>query len=176
MTDGITVPWKDISVHGVATTVTKCIYFMMDQMVVWPGIYEPTGTNGHCTDQLIDTDGDDKDKDNDNENGEFDDYLIFDDEEPMEISECWLIPQDGNMIRSLFLAMNECQSLNPDTDDSEDSMDDYDEDDEGDYNIGENDEDNVLGYASSDDDDANGASRGLGNININDDRFADADE
>lgn len=46
--DGVSIPWTKISLHAVSVDPVKCIYFMLDYRLLWPGvIQERNGTNGN---------------------------------------------------------------------------------------------------------------------------------
>lgn len=82
------------------------------------------------------------------------------DSDTEEMTEMWLIPSDPNTVDSIYQAMTDCQALHPDSADSiSESGSDY-MDFEGD---GNEDGDGELGG-------------NLQDLNINDERFADAEE
>lgn len=177
--EGISIMWKQISVHGISSNPVKCIYFMLDHQFVWRGVYDGAvaiAANGHG-------DGAAAGLPMENENGadsvEEDEGNETDNEdaEEQQLTECWLIPADVNTVDTIFQAMTECQALHPDSADSiseeSDFMDDCDEDDEN----------GIVGpvvavnVEHGQGDNADAVARGgIENLNINDDRFADADE
>ncbi|XP_065359481.1 methylosome subunit pICln [Calliphora vicina] len=159
--DGISIFWKQISVHGISTTPSNCIYFMLDHQLKWPGIYEGeihNHSNGTAEHQ--------SGSENESEDDE-----VYEDAEENQITECWLIPQDQNSVNIMYQAMTECQALHPDSGDSisgdSEYMDDEDEDD--------NDEVPVLG-GDNENASVEQARDTMNNMSLNDDRFADADE
>lgn len=159
--DGISVYWKQISVHGISTVPSKCIYFMLDHQLKWPGIYE-------CDDEHSNGISDHHDCDVGNEADE----ELFNDAEEMQITECWLIPEDQNSVNTMYQAMTECQALHPDSDDSISEDSEYMDDDEEDCN------DVAVGNPSIDDgnEGVDEAGESLNNMSIYSNRFADADE
>lgn len=149
--EGLSILWKQISVHGIAPNPVKCIYFMLDHKLIWEGVYgdvtipNGNGMNGEESDDEEESNGD-------------------------EMTEMWLIPSDPNTVDTIYQAMTDCQALHPDSAESisgseSELMDfesvgqdrdegDDDDDDEGDDNVGGN----------------------MQDLNINDERFADAEE
>uniref|UniRef100_A0A1A9WZN2 Methylosome subunit pICln n=1 Tax=Glossina brevipalpis TaxID=37001 RepID=A0A1A9WZN2_9MUSC len=170
--DGISFFWKQISVHGISSAPTKCIYFMLDHQLTWPGIYEVTAASPHINVQNgVEDEGNATDEEeNDDE--------IFQDAEEEQITECWLIPEDVNTVDTIFQAMTECQALHPDSADSISEESDY-MDDEGLVEAEELVFGEVREVGPVGDSDTVEAQGGIKNLNINDDhdqRFADADE
>lgn len=46
--DGLSIPWTKISLHAVSVDPVKCVYFMLDYRLLWPGvIHERNGSNGN---------------------------------------------------------------------------------------------------------------------------------
>uniref|UniRef100_A0A1A9UNS4 Uncharacterized protein n=1 Tax=Glossina austeni TaxID=7395 RepID=A0A1A9UNS4_GLOAU len=103
--DGISFLWKQISVHGISSaTPAKCIYFMLDHQLTWPGIYEVTAASPYINIQngVEDEANATDEEQNDDE--------IFQDVEEEQITECWLIPDDVNTVDTIFQAMTERQA------------------------------------------------------------------
>ncbi|XP_011184616.1 methylosome subunit pICln [Zeugodacus cucurbitae] len=187
MSEGISIPWKQISVHGISSIPSKCIYFMLDHNLEWRGVYDKEtrasapnisrngNVNGaevaqqingeivHMEQQLDDERNIDVDEGNvtDDEGDNTDDHL----------TECWILPDDVNTVDIIFQAMTECQALHPDSADSLSEESDFMDDDDG------NSIESVPVLVGNDEiDDAEDAQGGIRNLNLNDERFADADE
>nr|4F7U_P Chain P, Methylosome subunit pICln [Drosophila melanogaster]4F7U_Q Chain Q, Methylosome subunit pICln [Drosophila melanogaster] len=39
LAEGISIEWKQVSLHGISSNPRKCIYFMLDHKVEWNGVY-----------------------------------------------------------------------------------------------------------------------------------------
>uniref|UniRef100_A0A1B0AT30 Methylosome subunit pICln n=1 Tax=Glossina palpalis gambiensis TaxID=67801 RepID=A0A1B0AT30_9MUSC len=169
--DGISFLWKQISVHGISSaTPAKCIYFMLDHQLTWPGVYEVTAASPYINIQNgVEDEGNATDEEeNDDE--------IFQDAEEEQITECWLIPEDVNTVDTIFQAMTECQALHPDSADSVSEESDY-MDDEGLVEAEELVFGEVPEIGAGGESDTIEAQGGIKNLNLNDDqRFTDADE
>lgn len=175
--EGISIPWKQISLHGISSSPSKYVYVMLDHKLQWEGVYDPGSHNssnmngsvggggGNASNNENGADGDginqqqqNNDNDSDNDEGNESDC-------EQDFTELWLIPSDTNCVEDIFQAMKECQALHPDSADSisdegnfmdaqdidDDDNDDPDDDDE----IGQND---------------------MKHLNINDEKFADAED
>ncbi|XP_011206180.1 methylosome subunit pICln [Bactrocera dorsalis] len=188
MSEGISILWKQISVHGISSIPCKCIYFMLDHNLEWRGVYDkdtrasvrninlngnvdaaevPHQINGEIIpmEQQLD---DERNVDVDEGNVTDDEGDITDD----NLTECWILPDDVNTVDIIFQAMTECQALHPDSDDSLSEESDFMDDDDDGNNL-----ENVpalVGNGARDD--AEDAQGGIRNLNLNDERFADADE
>ncbi|XP_037049142.1 methylosome subunit pICln [Bradysia coprophila] len=102
-TDGLSIPWTKISLHAISTDPVKCVYFMIDYRLQWPGvILERNGSNGN---------GNVSENDDDVDEGNYDD-------EDAEMTQMWLIPGDVEEVDKIYGAMIQCQVLNPDPNDS----------------------------------------------------------
>ncbi|XP_017462747.1 PREDICTED: methylosome subunit pICln [Rhagoletis zephyria] len=178
MNEGISLLWKQISIHGISANPCKCIYFMLDHNLEWRGVYDKTTRapeNNHNGNAEGVDDGVPMEQRLDNENDEIDEGNATDDEDERndeQLTECWLIPDDANTVDIMFQAMTECQALHPDSADSISEESDFMDDEDGESF------DNGLGPAgNSGRDYAEDAQGGMRNLNLNDDeRFADADE
>ncbi|XP_055849601.1 methylosome subunit pICln [Episyrphus balteatus] len=145
--EGLSILWKQISVHGVAPNPVKCIYFMLDHKLVWDGVYgDIVIPNGNGV-------NDDESEDDEESNSD-------------QMTEMWLIPNDPNTVDSIYQAMTDCQALHPDSAESISGS-------ESDYMDFES-----VGQDRGDDDDENDDNVGgnMQDLNINDERFADAEE
>ncbi|KAM7357670.1 chloride nucleotide-sensitive channel icln [Cochliomyia hominivorax] len=161
--DGISIYWKQISVHGISATPSSCIYFMLDHQLKWPGIYEGethNHSNGIAEHPQSGSENESEDDDNDD----------YEDAQDVQMTECWLIPQDENCVNTMYQAMTECQALHPDSGDSISGDSEY-MDDEGD----DDDDETALGGADENAS-VDQAGDNMNNMSLNDDRFADADE
>lgn len=122
--DGLSIPWTKISLHAISRDPVKCIYFMLDYRLLWPGvIHERNGSNGN---------GDVNENDDDVDEGNYDGKWVFlcvgcffffliismfsDDD--AEMTQMWLIPDDSEEVDKIYNAMVQCQILNPDPNDS----------------------------------------------------------
>lgn len=123
--DGLSIPWTKISLHAISRDPVKCVYFMLDYRVLWPGvIHERNGSNGN---------GNASENDDDVDEGNYDGkyFLVFyqkfgccsnntafysDDD--AEMTQMWLIPGDVEEVDKIYNAMVQCQILNPDPNDS----------------------------------------------------------
>lgn len=142
---------------------------MLDHQLKWPGIYEggepiQNHSNGTATHPQSgsenDSAGDDDDDDND----------VYEDAEDVQMTECWLIPQDPNCVNTMYQAMTECQALHPDSGDSISGDSEYMDDD------GEDDDENEIPVLGNGNEGVEEARDTMNNMSLNDDRFADADE
>ena len=149
---------------------------MLDHQLKWPGIYEGDNPHNHSNGTAetpqggSDNDsggaGDDDDEDND----------VYEDAEDVQMTECWLIPDDPSSVNAMYQAMTECQALHPDSADSISGDSEYMDDD-----CDEEDDEDGPGRGGGDgggDEIANveQARDNLNNMSLNEDRFADADE
>lgn len=141
--EGLSILWKQISVHGITPNPIKSIYFMLDHKLYWQGVYGENGSTPH-----------------ENESGDEDEDSISD-----EMTELWLIPTDPNIVDTIYQAMTDCQALHPDSADSISESD-------GEFM----DFDAVVQDRGDDDDDDNVGENNMQGLNINDERFADAEE
>ncbi|XP_054739059.1 methylosome subunit pICln [Anastrepha obliqua] len=185
MNEGISIFWKQISIHGISANPSKCIYFMLDHNLEWRGVYDKAtrvsaninhngnvdgaeggqgDNNGFPMEQQLDNESD----------GDVDEGNATDEEDEHnsdQLTECWLIPDDVNTVDIMFQAMNECQALHHDSADSISEESDFMDDEDGE-SFG-----NGIGPAGNGGrDDAEEAQGGMRNLNLNDERFADAEE
>lgn len=93
-TEGISIFWKRISLHGIANAPTKSIYFVIDRHFKWPGAGESNNQVNNGNGQLTETNGDGSDSESDEE--------IFEDAEENQITECWLLPEDINVVDTMY--------------------------------------------------------------------------
>ncbi|XP_017079117.1 methylosome subunit pICln [Drosophila eugracilis] len=165
--EGISIEWKQVSLHGISSNPRKCIYFMLDHKVEWNGVYgdsqQPAvnGQNGGGSEAEVDEgNGSDEHEADDN----FEDAV---DEQFEEVTECWLLPDDIHTVDTMYSAMTTCQALHPDSADS-DSEDSDPMQDAG----GLDDE------AMEEEDDLTLGRNGVQSLSLEDDdeRFEDADE
>lgn len=150
---------------------------MLDHNLEWRDVYDKAtrapenNYNGNAGG--VDEVGFQMERQLDNENEEIDEGNATDEEDERndeQLTECWLIPDDANTVDIMFQAMTECQALHPDSADSVSEESDFMDDDDESF-------DNGLGpAANSGRDDADDAQGGMRNLNLNDERFADADE
>lgn len=63
--DGISIPWRKISVHAISTTPQRCVYLMLDFLLIWPGITDQRNGNGHAAPEIQNGGNDDDDVDED---------------------------------------------------------------------------------------------------------------
>ncbi|XP_055373972.1 methylosome subunit pICln [Condylostylus longicornis] len=150
--EGISMLWKQISLHGISNNPSKCIYLMLDHQLVWEGVYDPSAANGNANGNAME-----QEEDDDSENDEGNESGCQDD-----MTEMWLIPNDITAVDQIFQSMKECQTLHPDSADSisdesdfMDAVEEQNEDEFDDDNHGENVND-------------------MRNLNINQDHFEDA--
>uniref|UniRef100_W8CAZ4 Methylosome subunit pICln n=1 Tax=Ceratitis capitata TaxID=7213 RepID=W8CAZ4_CERCA len=174
MNEGISLVWKLISVHGISSNPSKCIYFMLDHNLEWRGVYDKVtrassniNRNGNIDEVL---DGHQEAQIVNACNVDIDEGNASDEEDENEnLTECWITPDDANTVEIIFQAMSECQALHPDSADSiseeSDFMDDEDNLENGIGSVRNNERNGI--------EDAQG---GIRNLNLNDERFADADE
>lgn len=192
LAEGISIEWKQVSLHGISSNPRKCIYFMLDRKVEWEGVYmgltpEVNGQNGGGGDELrrnavaianneVDegngSDEHDQDDDDDDDDDNFEDAV---DQQLDEVTECWLLPDDIHTVDTMYNAMTTCQALHPDSADSN-SEDSDPMEDAGGVGMGFDDQDMVedahtLGRNG-------GEVGGMQNLSLDDDdeRFEDADE
>ncbi|XP_017027602.1 methylosome subunit pICln [Drosophila kikkawai] len=175
LAEGISIEWKQVSLHGISSNPRKCIYFMLDHKVEWSGVYgdppQPAvnGQNGAGA-----AAGNDAEVDEGNGSDEHDEEENFEDavdEQFEEVTECWLLPDDIHTVDTMYSAMTTCQALHPDSADS-DSEDSDPMEDAG----GMDDEDmeqDALTLGRN-----GGEVGGMQNLSLDDDdeRFEDADE
>ncbi|XP_017836082.1 methylosome subunit pICln [Drosophila busckii] len=181
--EGISIEWKQVSLHGISSNPRKCIYFMLDRKVEWEGVYtgrnnvEVNGQNGggeqgdgvanNDVDEGNGSDGPDEDDDDDDN---FEDAV---DQHLDEVTECWLLPDDILTVDTMYNAMTTCQALHPDSADSNSEDSDIMEDAGGmafeDQDMGED----ALTLGRN-----GGEVGGMQNLSLDDDdeRFEDADE
>ncbi|XP_013114932.2 methylosome subunit pICln [Stomoxys calcitrans] len=159
---GISIFWKRISVHGITNAPTKAIYLVIDRQFKWPNTDSQNAGNGNGHAAEANGDGDNSDSDEE----------VFQDAEEDQITECWLLPEDTNVVDTMYQAMTECQSLHPDSEDSISEDSDLMEDDENaDFDDADEYIHNFNGSGEVDSARAN-----MNNLSLDDDRFADADE
>lgn len=91
---------------------------MLNQEIVWPGIYKPSASNLSVWREVVNNDDVDK---SDEENMD-----SFEEAEEKSTTECWLLPGDHNIVDTIYRAMSECQALNPDTMDDKSTFSDND--------------------------------------------------
>ncbi|XP_073837567.1 chloride nucleotide-sensitive channel icln [Musca autumnalis] len=169
--DGISISWKRIGVHGTASVPAKCICFVIDRHIRWPGSSDAT-TNGNGEAKTT-TNGDGNGNSADEEDDGEEEEEIFEDAEEDQLTECWLLPDDVNIVDTMYQAMTECQALHPDSDDSisGDSDMEYDEED------GDGEFDDAGEYITTGNGDGaavDTACTGMHNLSV--DQFADAEE
>ncbi|EDW09929.1 methylosome subunit pICln [Drosophila mojavensis] len=191
LAEGISIEWKQVSLHGISSNPRKCIYFMLDRKVEWEGVYmgqspEVNGQNGGGGDELrrnavalanneVDEGNGSDEHDQDDEDDEDDNFEDAIDQHLDEVTECWLLPDDIHTVDTMYNAMTTCQALHPDSADSNSEDSDPMEDAGG------------VGMAFDDQDmaeDAHTLGRnggevgGMRNLSLDDDdeRFEDADE
>lgn len=97
----ITIPWPRIGVQAVSSNPEKCIYLMIDINIVWPFFYEGAQPNRN---------GDAGDEDEEDEHDEGHES----DGSENNMTEMWLRPAEPEIVDEIYLAMRECQTLNPD--------------------------------------------------------------
>ncbi|EDW91770.1 methylosome subunit pICln [Drosophila teissieri] len=165
--EGISIEWKQVSLHGISSNPRKCIYFMLDHKVEWNGVYgDPpqhavNGRNGGGSEAEVD-EGNGSDEHDDDDN--FEDAV---DEQFEEVTECWLLPDDIHTVDTMYSAMTTCQALHPDSADS-DSEDSDPMQDAGGLEDEAMEEEDALTLGRN----------GVQNLSLDDDdeRFEDADE
>ncbi|KAM8712049.1 hypothetical protein ACLKA7_012552 [Drosophila subpalustris] len=184
--DGISIEWKQVSLHGISSNPRKCIYFMLDRKVEWEGVYmgrslEVNGQNGGgggdaiqrnavANNEVDEGNGSDEPDDDDEDDDNFEDAV---DQQLDDVTECWLLPDDIHTVDTMYNAMTTCQALHPDSADSNSEDSDPMED--------------AGGMAFDDQDMAEdaltlgrngGEVGGMQNLSLDDDdeRFEDADE
>ncbi|KAH8233717.1 hypothetical protein KR026_011638 [Drosophila bipectinata] len=157
--DGLSIEWKQVSLHGISSNPRKCIYFMLDHKVEWPAaVPAVNGQNG--------ADPAEADEDEGNGSDEFEDAINED-----FVTECWLLPEDIHTVDTMYNAMTTCQALHPDSADSNsedsDAMEDAGGMDDEDM------EEDALTLGRN-----GGEVGGMQNLSLDDDdeRFEDADE
>ncbi|XP_017050002.1 methylosome subunit pICln [Drosophila ficusphila] len=167
LAEGISIEWKQVSLHGISSNPRKCIYFMLDHKVEWSGVYgdppQPAvnGQNRGGPDAEVDEgNGSDEHEEDDN----FEDAV---DEQFEEVTECWLLPDDIHTVDTMYSAMTTCQALHPDSADS-DSDDSDPMQDAGGLDDDAMEEEDALTLGRN----------GVQNLSLDDDdeRFEDADE
>ncbi|XP_064544294.1 methylosome subunit pICln [Drosophila montana] len=186
LAEGISIEWKQVSLHGISSNPRKCIYFMLDRKVEWEGVYmgrspEVNGQNGAgdephrnavANNDDDEGNGSDEHDQDDEDDDNFEDAV---DQQLDEVTECWLLPDDIHTVDTMYNAMTTCQALHPDSADSNSEDSDPMEDAGG------------VGMAFDDQemvDDAltlgrnGGEVGGMQNLSLDDDddRFEDADE
>ncbi|EDV54942.1 methylosome subunit pICln [Drosophila erecta] len=165
--EGISIEWKQVSLHGISSNPRKCIYFMLDHKVEWNGVYGGppqqvvNGRNGGVSEAEVD-EGNGSDEHDDDDN--FEDAV---DEQFEEVTECWLLPDDIHTVDTMYSAMTTCQALHPDSADS-DSEDSDPMQDAGGLEDEAMEEEDALTLGRN----------GVQNLSLDDDdeRFEDADE
>ncbi|XP_017124332.1 methylosome subunit pICln [Drosophila elegans] len=168
LAEGISIEWKQVSLHGISSNPRKCIYFMLDHKVEWNGVYgdppQPAvnGQNGGGPEADVD-EGNGSDE-HDEEDDNFEDAV---DEQFEEVTECWLLPDDIHTVDTMYSAMTTCQALHPDSADS-DSEDSDPMQDAGGLDDEAMEEEDALTLGRN----------GVQNLSLDDDdeRFEDADE
>lgn len=186
MSEGISILWKQISVHGISSIPCKCIYFMLDHNLEWRGVYDKETRASALNINLNgNVDGGEvahqingeiilmEQQFNDEQNDDVDEGNVTDDEGDSiddNLTECWILPDDVNTVDIIFQAMTECQALHPDSTDSLSEESDFMDDD------GNNLENVPVLVGNGARDDTEDAQGGIRNLNLNDERFADADE
>ncbi|XP_061395951.1 methylosome subunit pICln [Musca vetustissima] len=173
--EGMSISWKRIGVHGTASIPSKCICFVVDRHIRWPGASDEHVANGNGHAKTADTNGaeDAANGNSDNEDDDDEEEDVFVDAEEDQLTECWLLPDDVNIVDTMYQAMTECQELHPDSDDSisgDSDIMEYDEDGEGEF-------DDAGDYISSGNGDSgavDNACAGMHNLSV--DQFADAEE
>ncbi|KAH8300308.1 hypothetical protein KR044_012725 [Drosophila immigrans] len=187
--EGISIEWKQVSLHGISSNPRKCIYFMLDRKVEWEGVYmgrslEINGQNGGggvgggdavavANNDVDEGNGSDElDDDDDDDDDNFEDAV---DQQLEDVTECWLLPDDIHTVDTMYNAMTTCQALHPDSADSN-SEDSDPMEDAGGVGMAFDDQDMVedaltLGRNG-------GEVGGMQNLSLDDDdeRFEDADE
>ncbi|XP_034652644.1 methylosome subunit pICln [Drosophila subobscura] len=173
--DGISIEWKQVSLHGISSNPRKCIYFMLDHKVEWNGVYggnpqQPivNGQNGGGVEADVDEGNGSDEHDEDDEN--FEDAV---DEQFEEVTECWLLPEDIHTVDTMYRAMTTCQALHPDSADSNSEDSDPMEDAGGMVLEDQDMADDALTLGRN-----GGEVGGMQNLTLDDDdeRFEDADE
>ncbi|XP_075162224.1 chloride nucleotide-sensitive channel icln [Haematobia irritans] len=160
--EGLSIFWKRISVHGITNAPTKAIYLVIDRQFKWPGSDGQNAGNGNGHSSGT----------NEEDNSDSDEE-IFQDAEEDQITECWLLPDDPNVVDTMYQAMTECQALHPDSEDSISEDSDLMEDDE---NVNFDDADEYI-HSLNGSGDVNSARANMNNLSLDEeDRFADADE
>ncbi|KAH8400802.1 hypothetical protein KR009_001070 [Drosophila setifemur] len=174
--EGISIEWKQVSLHGISSNPRKCIYFMLDHKVEWSGIYGDApaqpAVNGHNGAGPADAEVDEGNGSDEHEEEDetFEDAV---DEQFEEVTECWLLPDDIHTVDTMYSAMTTCQALHPDSADSN-SEDSDPMEDAGGMALDDEDMDQdalTLGRNG-------GEVGGMQNLSLDDDdeRFEDADE
>ncbi|EDW02114.1 methylosome subunit pICln [Drosophila grimshawi] len=134
LAEGISIEWKQVSLHGISSNPRKCIYFMLDRKVEWEGVYmgrnlEVNGQNGAgdepqqhnnnaaaaANNDVDEGNGSDEhDEEDDDDDDNFEDAV----DQQLEVTECWLLPDDIHIVDTMYNAMTTCQALHPDSADS----------------------------------------------------------
>lgn len=178
--DGISLQWKDITMHAISNDPSRCVYMMIDFQLLWQGVHPVTHQNGNGfmsareraagganEDSSSSSSGsygdaneagdaaDDNDA-NDNDNN--------DDDDDDAISEVWLLPSDRSQVDVIYEIMSQCQVANPDPED--DMMDGSSDSEESFY-------EEDMGAAAPDAEQQ--AQDQMANLDLNDERFEDAD-
>ncbi|KAH8277982.1 hypothetical protein KR018_012200 [Drosophila ironensis] len=172
--DGISIEWKQVSLHGISSNPRKCIYFMLDHKVEWNAgrngaeAAAPPAING----QNGAGDGPAAEADEDEGNGS-DEFEDAEDDNEQGVTECWLLPDDIHTVDTMYSAMTTCQALHPDSADSNSEDSDPMEDAGGMALDDEDMEENALSLGRN-----GGEVGGMQNLSLDDDdeRFEDADE
>ncbi|SPP75045.1 methylosome subunit pICln [Drosophila guanche] len=173
--DGISIEWKQVSLHGISSNPRKCIYFMLDHKVEWNGVYGGNpqqlivnGQNGGGAEADVDEGNGSDEHDEDDEN--FEDAV---DEQFEEVTECWLLPEDIHTVDTMYRAMTMCQAMHPDSADSNSEDSDPMEDAGGMVLEDQDMADDALTLGRN-----GGEVGGMQNLTLDDDdeRFEDADE
>ncbi|XP_052860756.1 methylosome subunit pICln [Anopheles cruzii] len=102
----ISIPWPRVGVQAISSAPVQGIYVMLDINLVWPGFYQgPPENNGNA--HLEDEEGE-------NDEGHESDAS------EAAMTEIWFLPSSSQILDEIYVAMRECQSLNPGSDVSED--------------------------------------------------------
>ncbi|KAH8375427.1 methylosome subunit pICln [Drosophila serrata] len=175
LAEGISIEWKQVSLHGISSNPRKCIYFMLDHKVEWSGVYgdppQPAVNGQNGAGAGVGNDAEVDEGNGSDEHDEEDNFEDAVDEQLEEVTECWLLPDDIHTVDTMYSAMTTCQALHPDSADS-DSEDSDPMEDAG----GMDDEDmeqDALTLGRN-----GGEVGGMQNLSLDDDdeRFEDADE
>lgn len=169
--DGIAVPWKEVTVHAITCDPRKCVYMMLDFDLVWPGVHERSSSGGATNGSAGRSNGDaNGGSESESDSGSDDDADDCYNDEPA-ITEVWLVPRDDAEVEKIYQAMTDCQLLNPDVAaDGENNMMRM---GDGDDSMSEDEQDD--GFGNGDTIDEEDAEEQMQQMNLNDERFADAD-
>lgn len=124
--EGFTIPWGKIVVTAISQDPQRCIYFMIDSKLFDEPASDSNGTNGDNHENNEDDDDDDEGVDAESEN---------------EMTEFWLIPENGNDVDNIYFFMSKYPSADENMDDSEEEDEEFfDGEDMEQMNINDNDE------------------------------------